>query len=296
MNSYRGDGFVCKICNCEQARVVAHTAQCRDCGVLLYWPYPPSDSELIESGKGKSYSTETSRRWYAKSADRNHNNFTEMASIGMLGLPRVTDVNVLDFGGGGGQFACVCRSLFPGSQVYITDISDEALLPEWAPMNRQIPFAEFQSDDTRFDRIFMNDVFEHLSDPVTVLRDLTAKLRPGGSIFVDTPRHFWLYPLTRQLLQGLHRKLLQGTVSLAHLQIWSERSFRMAVANAGLQVRWYRTLSEFTMPPSYYLDNMKVVNPVVRAAGSAFYKTARFTAMNKIQAVLVPTAAAAPDR
>lgn len=219
-----------------------------------------------------------------------------MVSIGMLGLSRMTEFKVLDFGGGGGQFACVCRSLFPGSQIYITDISDEALLPEWAPMNRQIPFAEFQSDNTRFDRIFMNDVFEHLSDPVTVLQDLKAKLRPGGSIFVDTPCHFWLYPLTRRLLEGLHRKLLQGTVSLAHLQIWSERSFRLAVTNAGLEVQSYRTLSEFTMPSTFYLDNMKVINPLVRAAGTAFHKTARFTAMDKIQAVLVPTAAAASDR
>lgn len=130
MISYRGDKFFCKICNCDAARVVAHTAQCRNCRVLLYWPYPPSDGELIESGQGKSFSTEKSRRWYAQSADRNHNNFTEMVSIGMLGLSRMTEYKVLDFGGGGGQFACVCRSLFPGSQIYITDISDEALLPE----------------------------------------------------------------------------------------------------------------------------------------------------------------------
>ena len=90
---------------------------------------------------------------------------------------------MLDFGGGGGQFALVARSHLLHAEVHIVDKSDVALLRPWRNMNRQIPFAEFETDPTRFDYIFMNDVFEHLSDPIGVLRMLRSKLVPDGRIF-----------------------------------------------------------------------------------------------------------------
>jgi len=49
------------------------------------------------------------------------------------------NLDILDYGGGGGQFALVCKSLFPESNIYITDISDESLLEEWSSVNTQIP-------------------------------------------------------------------------------------------------------------------------------------------------------------
>lgn len=37
----------CKICECTQLQIVAHTAKCTNCGVLLYYPYPISDSDDV---------------------------------------------------------------------------------------------------------------------------------------------------------------------------------------------------------------------------------------------------------
>jgi SAM-dependent methyltransferase len=196
-------------------------------------------------------------------------------------------LSILDYGGGGGQFALVARSHFPQATVYITDINDHGLLDEWRPLNVQIPFGEFPRNSTRFDAIFLNDVFEHVADPVGVLRLLASKLKPDGRIFIDTPKVFWLYPVTRWLAPGLHAKLLKGTVSLNHLQIWSRRSFHHAVEKSGLRITKYAETSEYTMGADYYLSKrMGIQNSTVRCMGHLFFRVARWVAKNKIIAVL----------
>ncbi|MEQ1646318.1 MAG: class I SAM-dependent methyltransferase, partial [Pyrinomonadaceae bacterium] len=161
------------------------------------------------------------------------------------------------------------------------------LLDEWRPMNTQIPFAEFARDETKFDIIFLNDVFEHVSDPKSVLKQLAAKLKPDGRIFIDTPKQFWLYPATKLASKSLYTKILRGTVSIYHLQIWSRKSFEIAVSASGLRVEKYHETSEYTMPASFYLRNMGITNPVVKLAGRVFYRNAKYLAKNKIMCVLV---------
>ncbi len=277
----------CKICGSADLTIFAHTAACRGCGVLLYWPYPKSDDELVK-GDGKEWPKERAWEWYSLAAFYNHTNFTNMLRFATDESFKGRRLDVLDYGGGGGQFALVCRSHFPGATVYITDISDGALLEEYRPLNIQIPFKEFAGDRHTFDVIFLNDVFEHVSDPVQVLRQLAAKLKPGGRLFIDTPKQFWIYPATKLLSGALYTKVLRGTVSTAHLQIWSKPSFELVVKAAGLAVVKYEEASEYTMAPNFYLNNMGIQNPVMRLAGRLFYRNARYLAKNKIISVLSP--------
>ena len=276
----------CKICDSKDLDIFAHTARCGSCGVLLYYPYPKSDGQLISDGEGKEWPVDKMLDWYSESAALNHSNFTAMLQFATSEDDRNKKLNVLDYGGGGGQFALVCKSHFPESTVHITDISDASLLDEWRPMNVQIPFADLDTDKRTFDIIFLNDVFEHVSDPVNVLRQLAGKLRPNGRIFIDTPKQFWLYPVAKVVSKGLYTKILAGTVSVYHLQIWSKMAFETVVRKAGLKISKYREISEYTMPAKYYLNGMGITNPVLRALGTVFYRNARHIARNKIMCVL----------
>ncbi len=177
----------CKICQSVDLEIFEHTARCRGCEVLLYWPYPKSDDALVAAGEKKEWPVANALEWYSESSFLNHANFTQMLRFATDESFRGRKLGILDFGGGGGQFALVCKSHFPEAIVYITDIFDEALLEEWRAMNTQIPFAEFADDETKFDIIFLNDVFEHVSDPKSVLKQLAGKLKPSGRIFIDTP-------------------------------------------------------------------------------------------------------------
>ena len=275
----------CKLCGSGDLTAFAHTARCGGCDALLYYPYP-SQEELGMKG-GREAIQKEYRGWYLKSVSFNHDIYTHAVRATIDESERAKPLKLLDYGGGGGQFAYVARSHFMSSEIYITDRHDDALMAEWAPENRQIPFKAFADDATVFDHIFIIGVFEHLEDPLGVLKQLAGKLAPGGRIFIDTPRQFWAYPVLRALpFKGPYTRLLRGTVSLAHLQIWSDRSFDLVVERAGFRFHKRYLGSEFTMPADFYLDNMKIHNPALRAAGHAFYRTARFIARNKIFAVL----------
>jgi 2-polyprenyl-3-methyl-5-hydroxy-6-metoxy-1,4-benzoquinol methylase len=276
----------CKICGSSDLTMIDHTARCGACGVLLYWPYPASDADLV-SGKGKPFAGNL-RQWYLNASFHNHTNFTNMLRFTMDESFKGRQLDILDYGGGAGQFALVCRSHYPDATVYVTDIDDSALMDAYRPLNQQIPFRRFEADETRFDVIFLNDVFEHVSDPVAVLRGLAAKIKPAGIIFIDTPRQFWAYPLTRLLYKPLYARLLRGTVSIAHLQVWSRRSFALVVKQAGLTMVKYRTINEYSMPPDHYLKLMDIRNPVLVSVALLFYRQMRRATRNKIICVLSP--------
>lgn len=266
--------------------VFAHTATCDNCGVMLYYPYPDDDNQLLSNGEGKNWPRDRVLSWYSKSSFYNHTNFTNMIRFAMDESYKGKELDILDYGGGGGQFALVCKSHFPASTVYITDISDESLLQEWSAKNIQIPFRSFAKDETKFDFIFLNDVFEHVSDPGFVLKQLAGKLKTGGKLFIDTPKQFWIYPFARLVSKSLYSKVLRGTVSTAHLQIWSKKSFELVVRGSGLKVSKYEESSEYTMPADFYLKNMGITNPILKLAGRVFYGNAKWLAKNKIVCVL----------
>jgi 2-polyprenyl-3-methyl-5-hydroxy-6-metoxy-1,4-benzoquinol methylase len=278
----------CKICRSSELVVHAHTAKCKECGALLFWPYPEVDSDKGNQ-EWDTWCRERVLPWYSESSFYNHKNFTNMVLFAMGESYKGRNLNILDYGAGGGQFALVCKSLFPQAVVYTTDLSDESLLDEWKPLNNQIAFRSFGTDPTTFDVIFLNDVLEHLSKPIDALRQLKGKLTRNGVIFVDTPKQFWLYPFTRYLSKTMYTKLLWATVHESHLQLWTKPSFMQALERSGLRVKKYLETSEFTMPPEYYLNNMGLNHPAVRFLGRLFYRFARQLANNKILAVLEPS-------
>ena len=283
---------LCKICGSKNLSFFADTASCLDCGVLLCFPYPEVREEKflkkrdILTGIEREKAQAHSLNWHLNSGDRNHHNFTNMALFALNSADRHKELSVLDYGGGGGQFALVLKSLFPKTDITIVDMNNERLLDEFRPLNNQIKFEEFKDDTLKFDVIFMNDVFEHVSDPVGVLRTLRSKLNSGGRIFIDTPCHFWLYPFTKFFSKKIHTKLLNGTVDYDHQQIWSRKSFEVAVKQAGMKVQKFSRLSEYTQGADFYMNNMKISNGIIRLAGHIFFRLAPFIAKNKIMAVV----------
>jgi hypothetical protein len=274
----------CKVCGSPSLTIFKHTARCSACGVLLFFPYPKPDT-LVPTGDRASRQ-KLWLEWYCESGSRNARNFANMIRFALCDCSHDRELSILDYGGGGGQFAFSALSHFPKASVWITDIDDNGLLPQYRVANQQIPYAGFPDDPTRFDVIFLNDVFEHLESPFETLSLLATKLNDGGRIFVDTPKMFWLYPVLRAAAPSLYGKLCDGTVTKSHLQIWTRRSFEHVVRASWLRITRYAEISEFTMPPGFYLESMAVKCVAMRLAGRIFYSNARWLAKNKIMAVL----------
>ncbi len=287
----------CKICNKKNLKILYHVAICQNCGVHLFYPYPEDDEELLNKNKYTKDNiainddrVETQKRqldYLLKSGELNISNFTRMINFTIPNSKKNDEIKILDYGGGSGQFAKICKNIFPKSKIYIADLYDEKLLNDFKKYNNQIKFNEFENNEIRFDFIFLNDVFEHLSNPIKVLKLLKKKLKNKDSkIFIDTPKIFWIYNFFSYVNLNIYKKILNGTIDQDHQQIWTKKSFNLAVKNSDLGIEKYKELTEFTQPADFYLDAMRIKNILLRLMGRAFYLFAPILARNKIISVL----------
>ncbi len=270
----------CKICNSLLNEFVDHTAKCSICGVLLYFPYP--DKNQLES---VFLNEEQNYEWYANSFTRKLNGFRDIITFVIEGTDQ-NEYRVLDYGGASGQFALIFKTFFPKSEVYITDINDNSLFEEYKSLNNQIKFNDFENDQTKFDIIFLNDVYEHVEDPLYLISVLEKKLNKNGKIFIDTPRQFWIYPLFRKINSYIYKKILRGTVSAAHLQIWTNYSFKLSLKNTDLKIFKKKYYTELTQDPDYYIRGMNINNKIIKSILVFLAGLMLFTFRNKIFAVL----------
>ena len=110
-------------------------------------------------------------------------------------------------------------------------------------------------------------------------------MNPDGRIFIDTPRQFWIYPFFKKFSKYIYKKILKGTVSKAHLQIWTDKSFDKSIENTDLFIVKKQYYAELTQNPEYYLRSMKINNVVFRKIILIFSFFFFFTFRNKILAV-----------
>lgn len=95
--------------------------------------------------------------------------------------------------------------------------------------------------DESVDAASMWDVVEHLYDPLSVLRQVVAKVRPGGALMFETPDA--AFPI-RPVLLGLHQ-LTGGWVHLAapmyyweHKIYFTEAGLRRLLCRVGVDLVW----------------------------------------------------------
>ncbi len=177
----------CRVCNC--ASLVTHFTirteyldRCSNCGFIQVRHMPnKTDLDQIYS---------TSYFEHAKYRDRRAIELENLRRLRLLEAVLTDKAMVLDAGCSVGDFFSMAKARYT---IFGLDLSDFAIdqaraaNPEIADhlvsgRLEDTPFANQQ-----FDAICLWDVIEHLWDPVPVLVDLVARLKPGGYLFISTP-------------------------------------------------------------------------------------------------------------
>ena len=100
-------------------------------------------------------------------------------------------LRILDFGCGSGRFLLSMRLAHPLWELHGFDIStkqDIKFIGHGISIILDAPDAigsHFEKES--FDRIYLNNVLEHVNDPVATLRMLAALLKPEGEMIIEVP-------------------------------------------------------------------------------------------------------------
>jgi 2-polyprenyl-3-methyl-5-hydroxy-6-metoxy-1,4-benzoquinol methylase len=141
---------------------------------------------------------------------------------------------VLDFGCGSGEFLDVLRGA--GYQGFGFDLSKGAVrfCVERGLQAETGDFLSWAPPEGRnvFDAVTMWDVLEHLPEPLPYLQRIHSLLRPGGHLFVKTPRVERLSIQCVRLLPRLAAPLLQAP---GHLQFFRRESLSRLLERAGFR-------------------------------------------------------------
>lgn len=94
----------------------------------------------------------------------------------------------------------------------------------------------------QFDAVICADILEHLRDPWRALDEVSATLRPGGSVVLSIPNVQHATVALDLLFRGRWEYTPQGLLDITHLRFFTERSARALIAGANLMitdfVRW----------------------------------------------------------
>jgi SAM-dependent methyltransferase len=153
---------------------------------------------------------------------------------------------VLDFGCAWGKWAGAALAL--GCEVWGVELNAVAAAFCSGRGLRMVSRDELQG--LRFDFINVDQVLEHVSDPLELSRELCGCLKPGGLLKLSTPGNARLLPGLRAAERRGDNSVLQlptldALYPLEHVNLFNRRSLLRAGAAAGLvryRVPWLKSL------------------------------------------------------
>lgn len=163
-------------------------------------------------------------------------------------------LKVLDFGAGWGDFAILAKA--HGFDVYAVELSDARLKNL---QKNNIKVVSLQECDIKFDYIRSDQVFEHLSSPKTLLKQLTNLLNKDAILRVAVPNTDALYEKL-QVTEINHESDFQNEFNaifpLEHLNCFNPKNLELMANSVGLKKYKFPLKAEYASSTNWALENI----------------------------------------
>ncbi len=182
----------CPVCNSSRLSYsFSHQShrvmRCGDCALMFLNPQP-SDQELSDIYTAEYFLGHNSEEGRRKASDLKRATARQY-------LAELTRYNgapsgrLVEVGCGEGDFLCEAEAV--GYEVLGVEYSAAACTTANSRLTHgrveQGELADAKLPDSHFDVCVLNDVIEHVRDPLAFLREVRRILRPGGALFIATP-------------------------------------------------------------------------------------------------------------
>ena len=225
LEKYYSKGFYEGFTNGPLGELVYEIAECNDCHFIYL------TEVLSDKGMDLLYN-----EWLDKELLREHySNIKHSAhEESMLRViknhfRKASPLNLMDFGAGYGNFCSMAVKL--GFHTYAFDLSADK--NDRMDSMGVIIINDLDEHSNHFDFIFVNQVLEHLSDPVAVLKRLQKCLSNKGLMYVAVPDCENVKIILKE--QGLSEKLFMYLSPHQHINAFTNSTLKVLAANAGLK-------------------------------------------------------------
>ncbi|WP_242138014.1 class I SAM-dependent methyltransferase [Sphingomonas sp. TREG-RG-20F-R18-01] len=157
-----------------------------------------------------------------------------MAAASFLGKP-LKDLRTLDYGMGWALWPRIAVAL--GCQSYGSDLSEPRM--EFARHHKVKSVTDDEISTLQFDFINTEQVFEHVIEPLALLRRLKQSLSPGGIVKISVPSGDTADAIITSLEQGTYAGDYASIIPvqpLEHVNTYTYGSLEAMAAAAGLEI------------------------------------------------------------
>lgn len=160
---------------------------------------------------------------------------------------KILNKNILDFGCGAGGFLIKSKKI--ANSVEGIEL-EESLKNHFKKNNLTVwPRLEnlLEIKNKKYDLITAFHVFEHLSDPITILKKLSKLLSKDGEIIIEVPN-------SDDALLTLYqnKEFSNFTYWSQHLFLFNEKTFSDLVIRSGLKLNWIKQIQRYSLANHLY--------------------------------------------
>ncbi len=212
--------------------------ECKNCNLIFQEQIPNKkfSMELYEKYIDKDDSLKKKNNYEKK---YNKKLFYEMGLIKNIFKKKNEEISILDFGAGWGFWLNYLKK--NNFDVYAFEVSETRI--DFLKESKIKIIPDIENTDNKFDFIYSEETFEHISDPKGTLVNLSKILKENGFIMLRFPSSF----LFKLRLNKKYKPCTDCAHPLEHINLLKKKSFESMVKDSNLEIINFKSRFNFSL-------------------------------------------------
>ena len=152
--------------------------------------------------------------------------------------------NVLDIGAGSAQIGKILLDKFPDS-MYDAVEPDKAITNQWGSWVEN-HFDSIDKVNNTYNLIILNQVLEHINNPIEFLESLYRLIKNNGYLYIDVPYKDYLFKPSIE----------------PHLLFWNKKSISFALSKTGFQLAFCDTAGMLHKQAKIFFNHLSLLEKI----------------------------------